>query len=260
MCSAAAIALLMFVPGTAEAQRQSKTDDAAFSDQKLKGIMERIEAHSDAFEDKFEAALDKSSLDGTGLEDRLNRWADMLEDELDNMAEDYKERDSDEFVEHLENAMILATGVNRAMLRHDLGPMADAQWKAVRDDVNTVATVFRRPVLPNVTAVTLVPVNDDLLTKTDVQHVMERLESSTDRFKEKFDQAMNARVATKTNREEMFTNLADDLEDVSDELIVCVRRIQGINGVRWTSGPESDRQPDGVCSDPVPAAHWKDNP
>lgn len=196
-----------------------KTSDQVFSDQKLKPIMDRIESRSDDFEDRFEAALDKSSIDGSNLEDRLNQWADLLEDELDNMAENYKERDYEKSVEHLENALIVAEGINRAMLHSDLSSQAEEQWNLLREDMNTIAMAFHRPVLANVTVATLVPATDALMTKAEVTQVMERIEAATDRFKEKFEKAMDARVATKTNREDFFTRWAQDLEDVSDDML-----------------------------------------
>jgi hypothetical protein len=47
---------------------------------------------------------------------------------------------------------------------------------------------------------------------------MDRLGDSTDRFEDKFDSAMHARVANKTNRDEIFTRWTEDLEQVTDKL------------------------------------------
>jgi hypothetical protein len=85
--------------------------------------------------------------------------------------------------------------------------------------MNTIAMAFHRPVLANVTVATLVPATDALMSKAEVTQVMERIEAATDRFKEKFEKAMDARVVTKTNREDFFTRWAQDLEDVSDDML-----------------------------------------
>jgi hypothetical protein len=42
---------------------------------------------------------------------------------------------------------------------------------------------------------------------------------STDRFKDKFEDAMNARTVSLTNRADLFTAWARDLEDVSDDML-----------------------------------------
>jgi len=212
----ALVGLLTFSVGVSTAIAEV---DQVFSDLKFKETMERIEKRGDDFEDKLEAALDKSSLDGSNVEDRLNRWADLLEDEVDNMAENYKERDSAKYIEHLENAMIIGTGINRAMLRNDFSALARAEWKSLREDLNALAVAFRRPVLPNVTVVTLIPATPELMSKAEVKHVMEQIEAGTDRFKEKFDTAMNARTVTQTDRADLFTTWARDLEDVSDDML-----------------------------------------
>lgn len=210
------IGLLTFSVGVSTARAD---DNAAFSDLKLKETMERIEQRGDEFEDRLEAALDSSSLDGSNLEDRLNRWADRLEDEVDNMAENYKERDSGKYTEHLENALIIGTGINRAMLRSEFSMLAEQEWSRFRADLNSLAIAFHRPVMPNVNVITLIPASPELMSKADVKHVMERIEASTDRFKDKFEDAMNAHTTSLTNRADLFTAWARDLEDVSDDML-----------------------------------------
>jgi hypothetical protein len=149
----------------------------------------------------------------------LNRWADRLEDEVDNMAENYEERDSAKYIEHLENALIIGTGINRAMLRSEFSMLAEQEWSRFREDLNSVALALHRPVMPNVTVVTLIPASPELMSKAEVKHVMERIEASTDRFKDKFEDAMNARTVSLTNRADLFTAWARDLEDVSDDML-----------------------------------------
>jgi hypothetical protein len=143
--------------------------------------MNRLEKQADTFEDKFEAALDQSSYNGGRTEDMLLRWADMLEDEIDNMVEDYKENDPSEYVDHFENAMIAASAINRAMLRKDFTMHAEADWRTLRDDLNRIAIQFRRPVLPNVTVISIVPAAPASMDKVDIKQALEKIEASTDR-------------------------------------------------------------------------------
>jgi hypothetical protein len=85
---AVSIGLLAAVPAGAQSQTRSRTDDSAFMKAgSVKAAMDRIEKSADTFEDQFAAALDKSTYNGGHTEDTLLRWADMLEDEIDDMVE-----------------------------------------------------------------------------------------------------------------------------------------------------------------------------
>jgi hypothetical protein len=190
-----------------------------FGSENLNKIMQRIEANADRFDDAFESALDKSSLNGSALEDQLNHWADFLEDEVDNLQEDYKEKDNDEFIVHLENSMIVADGINRVMLRRDFSENAQSEWEALRQDLNQVAIEFRRPVLANVVVTAFVPATSAMLGKADVKQVMESLEASTDRFEKKFREALHHSTVATTPRADLYAGWADLLEDVSDDML-----------------------------------------
>lgn len=212
-------AALLASPMVAQTQTSEANRVDMFANADIKTLMQRIETTADRFEDRFEAALDKSSLNGAGIEDQLNRWADFLEDEVDNMAEDFNERDTNEFVDHFENAMIVATGINRAMLRREFSPLAEAEWRTLRQDLNQIAMQLRRPVLPNITVAVLTPATPEMMRKVEVKQVMEELEASTDRFERKLRGALNASTLTGTRRQTLFNNWADVLEDVSDDML-----------------------------------------
>jgi hypothetical protein len=195
-------------------------DDAAFMKAApVKEAMNRLEQRADTFEDRFAMALDTSSYDGTHTEDTLARWADMLEDEIDDMVEDFKENDTREFFDHFENAMIAGSAINRAMLRKDFAASAEKEWAALRQDLNHIGTMRARPVLPNITVVTLTPATTALMARTDVKQVLDQLEASTDRFEEKFRKSIQHSTANMTDRERVWNRWADYLEDVSDDML-----------------------------------------
>jgi hypothetical protein len=199
------------------AQERSRTEPS--QPENIAATIQQIEKLADAFEDKFEVALDKSSFNGTDFEERLEELADLIEDEVDNMSEDVKENDSRDMLDHFENAMIAATGLNRVMLDRNLASGAETDWQALREQLNTLAKSYHRPALPNLTITTLVPVTDEMLGKAEIKHVMDRMESATDRFKEKFDNAIQSSTANMTDRERMFLAWSRQLEDVTDEMV-----------------------------------------
>jgi hypothetical protein len=190
----------------------------AFEDTKLQPVMDRIEKNADEFDDALESALDDSTLNGSGFEDRLNTWAEFFEDEVDDMAADFKEKDGHEFGRHMGNAMMAAAAINRAMLSRDFSNLSQSRWKAIRDDLNTVASAFAIAPLPNVTVVTFVPATGEMLTRADVRQVMDELEAATDRFTDKFDNAWYTGISGETQKA-FFEQAADHLEDAADDVL-----------------------------------------
>jgi hypothetical protein len=211
-----ALAALTVTP--ARGADDQKIDTSVFANTKLKTLMENVESKADRFEDTLDAALDNKGLRRSPTGEWLDTWAEELEDELDNMAEDFSEKDGPQFNAHFENSMMLATAVNRAMLRRDFGSTAEAEWNALRSDLNTIAMLLNRPVLPNLTVVTITNIPPDILTRAEIRQVMDGLEASTDRFKEKFDKAWHTSIAPE-NQRALFRRWAEMLEDTSDQML-----------------------------------------
>jgi hypothetical protein len=214
---------LALVPfgGTSNAQQnRSRTDDTALMKAApVRTAMERLEKAADAFEDAFENALDRSSYNGGHTEDTLLRWADMFEDEVDNMVEDFKENDTKKYIDHFENAMIVGSAINRAMLRKDFAIHAESSWSAIRADFNHIATQMHRPPLPNVTVITVTPATPALMVKVDIKQALEHIEAGTDRFEKKFRDSLHSSTANMTTRERVWNQWADYLEDTSDDML-----------------------------------------
>ena len=190
-----------------------------FEDAKLKSLMTTIEERADTFENKLERALDNSVANGSELEDVMNRIAAVLEDAVDDMAENFNEKDATKFIDKLENSLIAGAAIDRVMLRRDLSE-AEAGWRALRADLNTVAMAFHRPVLPNVTVTTIVPTAAvAAFSKPEITLVMEKIEAGTDRFEDKFRKSIQHSTANMTDREELFDLWANALETATDEML-----------------------------------------
>lgn len=214
------IGLLVAVPAGAQSQTRSRAGDSAFMKVgSVKAAMDRIEKRADTFEDQFAAALDRSTYNGGHTEDTLLRWADMLEDEIDDMVEDFKENDTREYIDHFENSMLVASAINRAMLRKDFASHAEATWRGLREDLNHIASEMHRPLLPNITVINVVPASAAIMVKVDVKQALDQLEASTDRFEEKFRKSLQHSTVNMTTRERVWNQWADYLEDVSDDML-----------------------------------------
>jgi hypothetical protein len=214
------IGLLVAMPAEAQSQTRNRADDSAFMKTgSVKAAMDRIEKGADTFEDQFAAALDRSTYNGGHTEDTLLRWADMLEDEIDDMVEDFKENDTREYIEHFENSMMVASAINRAMLRKDFASNAEGAWRGLREDLNHIAGQMHRPVLPNITVINVVPASAAIMVKVEVKQALDQLEASTDRFEAKFRKALQHSTVNMTTRERVWNQWADYLEDVSDDML-----------------------------------------
>ena len=111
----------------------------------IKKIVERLEAHSDAFEKQFKEALNSSTVRIADRDD-LKSTVDRLEDRLDNLKKEYDANGFKEAHAELMRALEVATSVNRIMLRSEFGS-AEPAWSVVRDDLNTLAAIHQIPAI-----------------------------------------------------------------------------------------------------------------
>lgn len=215
--------MLMFstatVGQTSAQTSRSRTEDSAFMKAgPVRDAMDRLEKQADNFEDRLGDAIDRSSYDRRSKES-LMRWADMVEDEVDDMVKEFKNNNTQKYIRHFENAMLAASAINRAMLRKDFSAGAESVWRNVREDLNHIATQLHRPVLPNVTVVVIAPAAPTLLAAPAVRQVMEQLEASTDRFEDSLKKSLQHSTANMTRRERVWNDWADYLEDTTDDML-----------------------------------------
>ena len=214
-------AALLLVP-QAFSQTRNRTDSAGLRSTDLKSSIDSLRKHADRFEDKLGDVLDHSTYDHRARES-LMRWADMVEDQTDDMAKALKTDDTQlnkqRFIDHFESAMLAASAIDRAMLRKDFSTRAETLWSGIREDLNHIAMQLHRPVLPNVTVVIINPINTTTMTGASVKPIMERLESETDRFEDSLRKALRSSTVNMTNRQRVWNRWADMLEDSSDDML-----------------------------------------
>ena len=110
----------------------------------VKRIMGDIEQRADRFETEFLKGL-RSSTVKIEERDRYRQWVDAIEDQLDNMAEAYRENDMKEAQEELGQAMEAARNLNQFMLNAKWSPEAESLWRSIRDDLNKLAGHHKAP-------------------------------------------------------------------------------------------------------------------
>jgi hypothetical protein len=210
---------LALTPVAAQEQTRTRTTEDWQTSESVRSMMKDLEKRSDKFEDKLDSALDRSGYDGTHMETLVQNWIDGLEDELDEMEEEFNDGDTDNFILHFENAMMLASSINRMMLRKDFVTHIEPEWNSLRDGLNHIATQMHRPVLPNVTVAVINVAPASTMAKPDVKDVLTRLEAHVDDFEDKFDKAVNSSTANMKDREMLFKNWAEEFEDAADDML-----------------------------------------
>lgn len=106
-------------------------------------IIKRVEDSSDRFTRSFDRNLDRSRLDGTSLEDRLNHQVKQLEDRLDDLRDDFDRRDDwRETRQRVSGVMREAGEVNSIMRRGRFQGDVHSQWSYVKRDLNRLADTY----------------------------------------------------------------------------------------------------------------------
>jgi hyperosmotically inducible protein len=121
----------------------------------VREAIERVERHGDEFKSAF-----KNATKNTVVSDREKRVRDSvedLEDEVDNLQNNYKHGHYSEARANLDTAMLLASPINRFMLRNYFSPEALRAWNNLKDDLNVIALGYGVPPLPNLVTASFGP-------------------------------------------------------------------------------------------------------
>lgn len=109
-------------------------------------IIKRVEERSDEFKKIFDSALDRSNLDGTRTEDRLNERVKDFEKELDELRSEFDRKDTwRETRANVEEVIRDAEGVNIVMRSRSLPPRVEASWGVLRAELNKLAGIYNLP-------------------------------------------------------------------------------------------------------------------
>jgi len=106
-------------------------------------VIRRVEERSDRFVRLFDESLDRSRLNNSEREDRLNERARDLEAAIDALRSDFdrtdRYRDTQSQVSRVLDA---AQGINNVVRRRRLDANTERQWSLVRTELNTLANYY----------------------------------------------------------------------------------------------------------------------
>jgi hypothetical protein len=107
-------------------------------------IINDCERRTNSFKKTLDRALARDDVRaGQYREDQLNDKAKRLEDEMDRVGDSWnRDHNPDRARDHVRVAIGLAGDINRAMRNWRMGPEAENEWAAIRDDLNRLARTF----------------------------------------------------------------------------------------------------------------------
>ena len=142
LCS---VVLALTIPACAE-QRRARGPE--YTKIEVAHLIQRVEESSDRFQQTFDRALDRSRLDGTRTEDRLNAQVQRLEQTINALREEFERRDSYRDLKgHVAQVLRQGDEVNSIMRSAQFPTPVEQQWAAMRTDLNRLADIYALPVL-----------------------------------------------------------------------------------------------------------------
>jgi hypothetical protein len=142
----AVVGSLTMLSASADAQRRRTPRQRGYTKAEVNEIIKRVETRSDAFVKLFDRALDRSGLNGTKREDRLNEYARDLEKALDQLRGEFDRKES--YIEtrtETRRCLDIASDINVAMRNRRMGGETERQWALLRAELNTLAEVYGLP-------------------------------------------------------------------------------------------------------------------
>lgn len=177
----------------------------------MQNLLERLEKTTDRFTNSLDAALDRSSFDGTDVEDQANALVDELEYATDRL----KERADDNIVNRFDVNEVLRRGMylDLFMQRHNFSSAAERDWLRIRSDLDRLARIY------GVTW-TWAPqtMHGFALDKAWTKHVIQHLEESTDRFRSSFDAGLDQSRIDGSSYEDFMNRVVAQFERSVDKL------------------------------------------
>lgn len=202
------VVALMFFQAPAIQASQLRTTAAA------KQLVSSLETNTDRFSNSVDAALDRSRLDSSNLEDQFN----ALVDEFELATDDLKDQIDDDTVIAADVREVLRRGLNLDMFMksHKLTPVAQSNWNQVKGNLEQLARAYS-------IAWVWVPSTDTALNRASTGQVISRLEEAADDFRDSFEATLDhSRVDGREYEDFMnrvvatFENSLDKLEDQSN--------------------------------------------
>ena len=143
-----AVFLVLVMTDLGYSQPVRKARGKVYTRAQVDNVIKRVETRADNFVDNFDESLDNSNLDGTKREDNLMKKARRLENATDELRREFDR--SDTWIENkaeVRKCLNIASDINRTMKNRRFGPKTEANWAKLRYELNTLAKIYKLPVV-----------------------------------------------------------------------------------------------------------------
>jgi len=125
------------------ANGQDRYHGREYSKSDVERFIKRVEDRSDSFRRLVDRSLDRSSLDGTRLEDNINEQVKQLEKALHELRSEFSRHDRWlDTRRQVERVMSEAEDVNAIVRRRLFKREIGREWAFLRSDINRLAGVY----------------------------------------------------------------------------------------------------------------------
>ena len=139
----ATLCFVLFAADATQAQRRRGNYNRGYTKAQVEQIIRRVEERSDRFVGVFDRSLDRSRLDGSQREDRLNERARELEERLDSLRSEFDRSDRyQDTRSQVSAALRTANGINTVVLRRRFDNNTERAWSVLRAELNALALVY----------------------------------------------------------------------------------------------------------------------
>ena len=124
--SAAFVALVMAIP--------------AWSQESTTSLIKQLKEDTERFSKSVDKALDRSSIDGSQLEDEINRYVKSFEEQIGTLQGDWEEK-RDTTKASAEELMVRGRTINNFLNKHTdrFKSAVHTEWKSVKLDIGRIA-------------------------------------------------------------------------------------------------------------------------
>ena len=208
------IVSLVVFPSPATRGQQLRTTETT------KQLVSSLETNTDRFSNSVDAALDRSRLDDSNLEDQFN----ALVDEFEYATDDLNDQIDNDMVIGADVREVLRRGLNLDMFMkaHRLTPAAQSAWNQVKGNLEQLARGYS-------IVWVWAPSTDTAMNRASTRRVISRIEEAADDFRDSFDATLDRGRIDGSEYEDFMNRVVATFENTLDRLEEQTDRSDNLN-------------------------------
>ena len=179
------------------------------SDREVERLLDRVKNKTGGFRQSLKNALNKSRLDRTRREDDINAFVKAFEEDTKRLDDHFDHHKST--VADVDAVLQRAARIDTFMTMHPLDQRTQAAWETLRSDLELLASAYNiswrwggGPFRPPVSELPY------RISDKEVEDIIHRLESQSDKFRKSLDSALDKSRFDGTRREDDINAFVKD--------------------------------------------------